>query len=356
MRLVLPLLLSALLSISCGSDSTDSQPTGASCTFGMQCEGEVCITEFAGSLFTGWPDGMCTDTCAHGTCSEDSVCSDLGDGLYCLPACTSIDDCRSGYVCHQHYKACYPHCKQIGCQEGWLCSQDGQCHFNYSLSPSGFSCSSDSDCTTGACLPALIDGEFTGWHGGMCFAYCTSTGCDEDSTCVILDEIPYCLPTCTSQSTCREGYICSTSHGACLPDCSLGWDCGPGFLCLADGSCAVDWPELQEVGEPCKLDAECITGWCLEAESDSQSTGWESGTCTIPCGPGGQCPTGSKCMVLDEEGWCLPNCFGPPDSPDCRDQYICDPFTHVCLPNCHNDGWDCTNQYNCNPQGVCAPF
>jgi len=230
----------------CDSPGKGTRATGAPCAWGLQCEGEVCIGTTLGGEPTGWTAGMCTERCLDGLCSAGQICTDLGDGLYCLPGC----------------------------------SQDGDC---------------------------------------------------------------------------RDGYVCNPAIEACLPDCTLGWDCGGDHLCEADGVCWVNWPELDPVGSPCVQDASCRDAWCLEEDAIDGPTGWIGGACTVPCGPGGHCPPDAGCMVIEGQGWCLPRCVPPGEGSPCRDGYVCDPFMHVCIPSCLNDGWNCGEIYECREDGVCGP-
>jgi len=342
----------------CGSGERAEalRPTGDPCSWGMQCEGGMCIAESVGSTRTGFSDGTCTELCIEQPCSVGDVCVDLRDGLYCLPACGGESgECRPGYVCHSLLGACFPSCKNTGCPGGMQCLPEGECGYEAAtLTVLGGPCAGDSECQTGYCVTAFSGGEFTGWHSGMCVQPCTDDGCPDGSEPVVLGQEPWCLPACLPDAPCREGYVCSPVAQACLPDCTLGWMCGEGYLCMADGTCQVDWAELNPLGGPCDADFDCASGWCAEETEVGVPTGWKGGMCTLPCGAG--CPLGTGCMVFLGEGICMPVCPpGSPPSSGCRDGYICDPYVHMCLPDCRNEGWDCGDHFNCNGMGVCIP-
>ncbi len=348
------LLLAVLALAACDDPTRGDRATGAPCAWGLQCHGEVCLGATLGGELTGWTGGMCTERCSDGLCPADQVCADLGDGLYCLPGCGAAADCRTGYICDDAIHGCVPHCDQAGCPAGLDCGGDGQCAVS-TRTPLGGPCIADLDCATGICFAPLDGDTFTGWHGGTCAVACSGGLCPEGGACVVLDGAAWCVAACDAEAACREGYVCQPELGACLPDCTLGWDCGEGYLCDADGTCRHDWPELTPVGGPCQQDAECLDAWCLEAQDSEGPTGWVGGSCTVPCGPAGLCPPESGCMVIEGAGWCLSRCQGP-GAPACREGYICDPFMHVCVPSCGNDGWECGEIYECREDGVCGPL
>lgn len=222
--------------------------------------------------------------------------------------------------------------------------------------PTGDPCSWGAQCEGGVCINEEQAGLETGWAGGMCTSLCSQGQCGPGQNCVDLTDAPYCLPACTANldSHCREGYVCHSLYQVCFPDCRMVDFCIEGYVCSGAGECVFDWPLLTPVGGPCQEHADCASGWCLfESGPDSQPTGWQGGTCSLPCGAG--CPPGTSCAVLAGAGWCLQPCMGPPDSPACREDYICDPDYHVCLPDCRNDGWECGPNFKCNMMGVCVP-
>ena len=356
------LLAMLALCVTCGEPAVETyRATGEACEWGIQCDGEVCITQMQGQDYSGWKDGMCTRLCSDGVCYDQEVCVDLSDGRYCLPDCV-LDSgkevkCREGYVCHSLYGACYPDCHEFGnCPDGYECNLDGECEFQWPARvPLGQPCNLDSECDSGWCIAPTDDDGFTGWTKGVCTAPCPDGSCVDDFQCVALDGKAFCLPACGPEAPCREGYACNPQTKACLPNCqNPGWDCGDGFNCNPEGICQYNWPQLTPIGGPCDEDFDCAAGWCIEESNDEgQPTGWVDGNCMVPCGPMKACPPQSSCMVLMGNGFCLPACFGPPQSPDCREDYVCDPDFHVCLPNCHNHGWSCGPQFVCQQDGTC---
>ncbi len=342
----------------CGDGWSENRQDGLECRWGAQCDGQVCLTSTLAGVPTGWEGGMCTRLCSTGVCPQDESCTNLGDGLYCLPKCENGQECRSGYVCDNRLEVCLPSCVVAGCPQGYACDEAGLCQFDWSgLGDVGQECDGDAECRSGFCIPSMEGGVFTGWTGGMCTDVCGGKECPQGASCVILSGEPWCLPSCGPELGCREGYVCRDDWQACLPDCTLGWLCGEGFLCMADGKCEVILPELAPVGSGCGVDSDCADGWCLE-EVDPQMgpTGWVGGSCSMPCGAGIGCSAGTACVVLEAAGWCLPPC-GAMGQPECREGYVCDPYLHACLPNCANEGWSCGMQYTCRSDGVCGtPF
>ncbi len=353
-------IIVGILFYGCGEPTPEGgyRSNGEECEWGFQCSGELCIAEQVGGDFSGWPGGVCTKACTGNDCPGNQICTDLGDGGYCLPDCSrSSTECREGYLCHPQLNVCLPHCIATGCPSGLSCAESGICEADHKvLVPPGAPCEAHNDCMTGYCIAPTLDGKPTGWTDGICSMPCSTDGCDGPFQCVVLDATPVCLPSCTESAQCRDGYLCNPEIGACLPDCRSGWTCGTGYQCGQDGLCTFITADLGAGGEACLADWQCQTGWCLEESDDQGPTGWVGGLCTIPCGPLGQCPPATQCAALSGSAWCLTSCTpGPGSLGSCRPGYVCDPFLSVCLPNCHNDGWDCGVQYQCNMQGICAP-
>lgn len=91
---------------------------GASCLQNTECGfGLTCLTN-------GFPDGLCGRTGCE-NCQVGEVCSLYQGQAYCLKPCTSIMDCRSGYLCvanDQNVSACLPAClSDMNCAMGYTC-------------------------------------------------------------------------------------------------------------------------------------------------------------------------------------------------------------------------------------------
>lgn len=354
------LLALGLLCVQCGTESGEAKRiTGDPCSWGSQCEGAVCLNESQGGEPTGWAAGMCTSLCKEGQCASGQTCTDLTDAPYCLQDCTAeqSDHCREGYLCHSKLNVCFPDCRQVDfCPDDFVCTASGECEYEWPATSEavlGAPCTDDQGCGTDWCIAAEDANGPTGWTDGMCTQPCPDAVCPDGFGCLLLDEKAWCLPACEGVG-CREGYVCQPDTNLCLPDCNQGWECGQGYVCAPDGICKYQWPQLAPIGAPCSEHANCVSGWCLfDQKPDGQPSGWVGGTCSLPCGAG--CPPPTKCAVLATEGLCLQPCFGPPDSLDCRPEYVCDPDYKVCLPNCHNDGWECGPNFVCTMMGICKP-
>ena len=347
-----------------GADWPERDTSGAPCIGGWDCISGVCFAaaDWDGSD-TGWTDGMCVEACdALGACPDGLGCTAVDGQAWCVPSCDVAATCRDGYVCHPETALCLPDCRRgWDCGNGFECTTDGVCRLAVvELAPPGAPCDRDFDCASGICFPQQdAEGVLTGWTDGMCALACAGVSCPEGTDCTLVDDRPWCLPTCRDGADCREGYVCNPQPQVCLPDCRQGWDCGDDYACTDEGLCEMDWPELAPIGEPCVADADCDTGWCLAEVEDGTPSGWVDGTCSVPCGAG-VCPPATGCAVLDGQGFCLPACTpiggpGPGGAiTTCRQGYVCDPDFRVCLPSCTNEGWDCGPQYVCRPDGVCG--
>ncbi|TNF22460.1 MAG: hypothetical protein EP329_28565 [Deltaproteobacteria bacterium] len=346
----------------CGDDLTCDAATGACalssggaafgepCVDDVDCASGLCIAEHDdGGASTGWVGGVCTESCAAGTCASGGACVRLDDVLLCVPACAAATDCGDGLVCNTTAAACLPDCR-LGwaCGDGFACAADtGVCALENTVAATlGEPCDADSNCASGVCAAAYDADGLTGWSDGMCIAPCGSADCGDASECVVLDAAAWCVPACDALTACRSGYVCEPELGACLPDCRLGWECGAALACDATtGTC--EPAPLSPVGSACTAGADCATGICAEATDADGFTGWTDGMCIGACGSE-LCGAATTCAVLEGAAWCLPDC-----SASCRTGYVCDPDYGACLPDCRL-GWACLAGYVCGEtSGVC---
>lgn len=328
-----------------------SQQLGAGCEWNVECTTDLCIPEVVYASATGWPGGVCTQSCSEASCPEGGVCVRLADGGYCMASCAPEQgDCRDGYVCHTGLLACLPDCRQgWDCGDGFRCGHNGQCQLDaQDLSVVGAPCEHDYDCASGICAAATDGDGSTGWTDGMCLALCGSTHCGTETGCVVLGEQSWCLPACgTDKQPCREGYVCSGDAAVCLPDCRLGWDCGSAMSCGPEtGECEFILPEpppAGTLGAPCTDNLACNSQLCLLQTESS----WTSGICTRTCAD--DCPLGRSCAQLDGQSYCLPLCEF---TEQCPPNYVCDLAQGACVPDCRQ-GWECTGSDTCRISGLC---
>lgn len=277
--------------IACGSGGTCVSGTcegglyGA-CTGDADCSaisGGVCLGNGASAspptAAAGMPRGLCSMACARDAdCGAGGACVAVAGGHYCAPACTHGSDCREGYNCRPVVggaHACLPVCdRDAECGAGAFCNTwTGACQ---ATPPSasdpgaldGAPCGEWPDGTSncrGLCEPAWAregDGTRspTGFVGGECLSYCDvgpewmdaltaypPSSCPSDTVCVpqatpvVVGDLGACLPSCTSDGDCREGYACQHgpraddhfTDGACVPiDCADGThDCPANTFC-----------------------------------------------------------------------------------------------------------------------------
>ena len=334
-----------LLVTACAPSGQGERATGDPCQWSVECAGGLCLAERPGGEPSGWTGGMCSAPCGDGACASDSeVCVKLQTGARCLPGCVGDEGCREGYLCVAAAGACLPDCR-LGwdCGVGFPCGEDGRCALDGSgLAALGEPCDPSDEgpsCASGICLAAAM-----GWPSGLCAEPCGTDACVASGRCVPLGGAPLCLPTCSDEPPCREGYLCSAELGTCLPDCRLGWDCGVGWVCGADGRCQTSATGLAASGEACVDPGACATGLCL-AEED----GWPGGMCAGLCQEG-VCPDGASCAVLGGVPWCLPGCAA---GSACREGYVCSDELGACLPDC-TLGWECGAGLACGADGRCA--
>ncbi|MEE9384622.1 MAG: hypothetical protein V3V08_14555 [Nannocystaceae bacterium] len=78
-----------------------------------------------------------------------------------------------------------------------------------------------------------------------------------------------------------------------------------------------------------------------------KSTGWVGGYCTIECDL--NCREGAACLVLGDVVYCMTECK---NDDGCRDEYLCSPWSNVCLPDCRL-GYEC-GELECTDDGYCV--
>ncbi|AKF06837.1 matrixin family metalloprotease [Sandaracinus amylolyticus] len=237
-------------------------------------------------------------------------------------------------ICALYPRSGTSDCTTTGCPSGQVC-EGGTCVTMTGDGDVCSPCSSQADCTNGACL------QYPGGAGAFCGRACTSSAQCGSDTCVNVGGSGQCVrlsggqPSCTSTSTgctsdsqCSSTQRCNTTTRMCEPrpttggpigaDCSAGTDCQSG-LCFA-GRCSqsCDWLNpascpggwycsgeatgscgggggvcvqgtagTRAIGESCSAATECASLYCA------------SGRCSTPCTPGGAsgCTDGFSCQL-----------------------------------------------------------
>lgn len=164
------------------------------------------------------PSGLLEGVCYKGECCDDSECSNSTNGFKCLVSefkcgCTTISDCKSGYVC-----------------------KDGRCIAG--------DCVTDSDCKDPA-KPICINNK--------------CSPCQNSSQCKDAQKGDICC-----SGTCRYGDCCSS-----IPDCNdfiTKPVCREGYCspCLNNSECS-----SQKLGDKCctrgVLAGDCYSGACCSS-------------------------------------------------------------------------------------------
>jgi len=133
---------------------------GAACTEPGQCTSGLCATIL--------PGGYCTQGCDLQGCPSGSVCREVNGFPFCLQACGSKDECRSGYSCIDG--ACNIACRNLfDCADGKQCI-DGVCAYPPPNLGTGATCQYSRQCISGVCLRPE--------DGGVCAGPCPCTLAD----------------------------------------------------------------------------------------------------------------------------------------------------------------------------------
>jgi len=191
------------------------RPMGEPCTTDQHCEGGLCHSE----AVNGYPGGMCSEVC-HPPADDctDGICVEMyGTENFCMPPCTTSQDCRPGYGCFAPWYGsntyCFPRCEADNeCPETGTCNlHAGHCNSNTLGDDTGAACADPDTCLSNVC-----------WFdppNGYCTTLCKlSTGiCPGDGLCAdamngTMGDMGMCLDGCTNAGDCpRAWFNCTTN-------------------------------------------------------------------------------------------------------------------------------------------------
>lgn len=247
-------------------------------------------------------------------CAAQERCEAMVCVAVTPPPCTEDAECTAGQICESEV------CVQAECDAARACDE-------------GFMCQ-DGRCAPIEETPCEDDSECTGTE------ICVAGSCEPATTCADTSECPagliciesICREPCTQDSDCGSPLMnrCDTNTGLCQSRCLNDNMCPQGQYCEAnlcvDAECTSD-AECNPPGEICE-GADNGRGHCVQV---------------TPCGPNGECPTGSACDATTNRCEPLPGCR---TDRDCSgDAYCADGF---CVPT---EG--CTNA-SCGPGLECV--
>ena len=287
------------------------------------CDGYVDEGCSAEELTAGKPCEKNAD-CLTGSLTSDEVkCLKeyipwvIKDG-YCLRRSTNDTPCPDGtkvlYAKNHAYCA-------LECNKTHPCERAGYYCTDEVLGICLPLCSDNSDCTEGYVCDE--DGKCKKPIGGRCSENDDCSG--EFTTC-----------SCSDNSDCKEGYICN-NKGKCEKPCSKNSDCGEDYTCNNEGKC-------------------CKEGKCYPYITTSPEIGY----CTQTCfdNNDSDCPDNSKCVTTGTDTSCLASCAS---DEECRrgDRYVCHlkmgSKSGVCYKKCSEDS-ECNDEDAvCSKDGHCVP-
>jgi phospholipase C len=281
----------------------------------------------------GMPRGLCTHGCTTSAdCGSSGACVSVNGTRVCAPSCAHGADCREGYNCvpqpsGEH--ACMPVCdRDAECGTGAFCNlETGFCE-SHTPTPSGATDGAPcgewpdgADNCRGLCHPAWerhADGTRTptGFTGGMCHSWCdvgpewsapltsfpastcpASTVCVPTSLPVMVGDLGDCLPSCTVDTDCRDGYAClhgprptdRFTDGYCAPiDCNDGT-----HHCPANAYCEVGYDAAHPMAGRCH--PANIEHVVLIVQENHTFDSYFGNYCTAPTGSNPTCELGAGC-------------------------------------------------------------
>jgi hypothetical protein len=301
----------------CAASSGSACSASVPCQSGLECCGDVCITQVA--------DGVaCTADCdcTSGAC-ENSVCAASSGS-----ACSASVPCQSGLECCDN--ACFA---QVA--DGVACTANCDCISGQ--------CSESDVCVATACDNGRLDTDETDIDccGSVCEKCADGMKCTVDNDCT--------NSFCNLGSSINSGpetHGNSVAGGVCAtPTCDDGYQNGGETGIDCGGSC------LACDGDPCDFDTECVsvhcdsaTGKCVACTVETQATDcFDDETCTQDlCDPTALTCSNPK---LDVGGVCTDNC-------QCTSGH-CDSATGKCVAcTVATQATDCSDGDTCT-QDIC---
>ncbi len=148
-------------------------------------------------------------------------------------------------------------------------------------------------------------------------------------------------PTCGAGLTvCNGTCIDTTSDDAHCGSCTIA--CGTGGTCVS-GTCQGG------LFGACTANTDCnaVPGGLCVGPTHGDTTGLPGGLCTTACTTGADCGDGADCVAVGTDHYCVPTCDR---GTDCRAGYSCLPQPGagaVCMPVCATDA-QCGDGAYCN--------
>ncbi len=285
----------------CNNGTCQSVPTcnAGSCPNGC-CNGNTCVP------FTMQSTGVCGtagQACRACLANQTCVTGSCGSTL-CNPG-NCPNGCCQGNVCVQPQSQSAVNCGKGGaacvvCAAGQTCSS-GACVAQGCGPQTCMGCCSLGSCTRG------MDVFACGTGGQACVA------CPAGSSCVN-GTCQGCSPTTCPNGCCQFGFCqpgnLGSACGAMGGQCQT---CPAGTMCQMQRCVPVTPPVA--VGSPCTTDPDCASlgmGAICKRFTSTFNAAYLGGYCTLRCGPGQACPTGSSCggapAVGENDNICLQNC------------------------------------------------
>lgn len=365
------MLLVALSSVACGSDSNGSVPgTGGA---PESPEGPP-ATDMGGEPNVGEGGAGNPVTPGELVCKNDEDCSTrekpVCDQVLGCVACQYDWDCPAGHRCDDNEcfekQACAtdgdctrdparPVCDAVqqlcvGCREDAECGEGKRCEASDCVAFEA--CTNSRDCAggkvcsraVGACVGCVVDGD-----------------CGAGSACVN----DACVPTCGSDKDCLGvGMLCDQQVKRCV-ECLSHDDCPTQYFCGASGRCSLDTCEQgqtrcdgTQVLGTCSKDGDAFVGSTCAGDTRCREQDEVSAACEpLVCTPGAITCAAERDAVerCSADGFELELSERCGEGEICRSgscvEVVCAPGTFVCegatLSECNSDGSELIFRQSC---------
>ena len=263
----------------CNGSGKCVDANGQQCATNAECFSNICV------------DGVCCNNACSGLCSACSAAKNGALNGTCSPITSGLDpdnECSGAAACNGMGA-----CGLLG--DGTTCTAGSECQSGFCID--GVCCN---NACTGSCR-ACSAGK-TGGVNGVCANVATNS--DPDNECLAeCNAFGDCEEpngsACTANGECQSGICvdgvccnsacngdCQTcnkagSVGLCAPVAAGQQDtCGVGATCDVAGTCK------KVNGGSCTLNAECLTGFCVDNVCCENACSGTCKTCNLGASPG----------------------------------------------------------------------
>jgi hypothetical protein len=247
-------------------NNQEKTPFGSPCDAATDCD-ELCNI--------GLPDGMCVRICSDQQPCSIGTCIHFAENTdYCLPSCTTNDECRDKYACVNDI------CRPLA-EFSQLCDETTDC----------LPCQGQDECPQGKTIECIENiCSYKCNNGDECPNYTVCAMSSDENWCVLIDfevGVGTYGDSC-GEGTCAEGFTCIPSGqndvlAYCSKECAVDRDCPPDLIC-SDIGMGTNWCVERKTCDACSMDSQCAyqNDKCVYSDPNAST---QMSYCSVSCDP-----------------------------------------------------------------------